>query len=65
MSDMLTHGGSGHRDAPAIVRRAEVVREPAETREFSVVEKPLSAFERLYNQAWIRKLIILVLLGRI
>ncbi|HEY4296055.1 MAG TPA: ABC transporter permease, partial [Paraburkholderia sp.] len=60
---MLTHDGSGRRDAPAVVQRSEVVREPAETREFSVVEKPLSAFERLYNQAWIRKLIILLLLA--
>jgi NitT/TauT family transport system permease protein len=63
MSDMLTHDGAGQRDTPALVRRSEVVREPAETREFSVVEKPLSLFERLYNQTWIRKLIILLLLA--
>ena len=31
----------------------------------TVVEKPLSVAERLYNQAWLRKVVILVLLAGI
>lgn len=43
--------------------RAEILREPSDATQFSVVEKPLSTFERLYNQTWLRKALILVLLA--
>jgi NitT/TauT family transport system permease protein len=43
--------------------REEIVRETSDTHQFSVVEKPLSTFERLYNQGWIRKFVILAFLA--
>lgn len=43
--------------------RADVLREPLPPAEFGVVEKPLSAVERLANFALLRKLAILVVLG--
>ena len=45
--------------------RPEIVRETGHAHGAPVVEKPLSAFERLYNQAWLRKILILVLLAGI
>ena len=45
--------------------RPEIVRETGQAHGAPVVEKPLSAFERLYNQAWLRKILILVLLAGI
>jgi len=52
---------------PAAVEpvRPEIVRETGQAHGAPVVEKPLSAFERLYNQAWLRKILILVLLAGI
>lgn len=47
----------------ATVARAEIQRGPVGPDQFGVVEKPLSLAERLYNQAWLRKLLILVLLA--
>lgn len=43
--------------------RAEIIREPSDATHFSVVEKPLSPFERLYNQSWLRKVLILAALA--
>jgi NitT/TauT family transport system permease protein len=43
--------------------REEFVREPALDAEHAIVEKPLSTWERIYNQAAVRKLAILVLLA--
>jgi NitT/TauT family transport system permease protein len=43
--------------------RPDVQKEPLPTSEFGVVEKPLSARERLANLALVRKLAILVVLG--
>ncbi len=47
------------------VPRDEIVRQEAEAKQFSVVEKPLSGFEKLYNQGWLRKLFILLVLALI
>ncbi len=43
--------------------RPEIVRD--QVAQFAVVQKPLSALERVYNQVWLRKLLILVLLALI
>ena len=42
--------------------RPEIIQAPRGTQEFGVVEKPLTPFERLYNQAWIRKAFLIILL---
>jgi NitT/TauT family transport system permease protein len=43
--------------------RPEIVRD--QTAQFAVVQKPLSTIERVYNQVWLRKLLILVVLALI
>jgi NitT/TauT family transport system permease protein len=43
--------------------RPEIVRD--QVAQFAVVQKPLSALERIYNQVWLRKLLILVVLALI
>src|SRR3954463_16661860 len=43
--------------------RPEIVRD--QTAQFAVVQKPLSALERIYNQVWLRKILILVVLALI
>ncbi|MHB8267667.1 ABC transporter permease [Bradyrhizobium sp.] len=43
--------------------RPEIVRD--QTAQFAVVQKPLSTIERIYNQVWLRKLLILVVLATI
>ena len=43
--------------------RPEVVRDVKGADEFGVVEKELTVFERLYNQVWLRKTGLLVLLA--
>jgi NitT/TauT family transport system permease protein len=43
--------------------RPEIVRD--QVAQFAVVQKPLSALERIYNQVWLRKLVILVVLALI
>jgi NitT/TauT family transport system permease protein len=43
--------------------RPEIVRD--QVAHFAVVQKPLSALERIYNQVWLRKLLILVVLALI
>lgn len=43
--------------------RPEIVQVPRGDRDFGVIEKPLTPFERLYNQAWLRKALLIVLLG--
>jgi len=47
------------------VRRSEFIREKLETSAFGVVEKPLTAWERIYNQSAARKAAILVVLAAI
>ena len=43
--------------------RAEIAREPVDSSAFGVIQKPLSAWERIYNQAAVRKTFILVVLA--
>src|SRR5690242_18019639 len=43
--------------------RPEIVQTPRSTRDFGVVEKPLTVFERLYNQTWLRKTVLIVILA--
>jgi NitT/TauT family transport system permease protein len=43
--------------------RPEIYRETLGPDQFGIVEKPLTAFERLYDQAWLRKLFVLVVLA--
>ena len=43
--------------------RPEIYREPMSQEKFGVVEKPLTPFERLYNQNWLRKLFVLIVIA--
>jgi NitT/TauT family transport system permease protein len=42
--------------------RADIVRTPLAGQAFGVVEQRLTLFERLYNQAWLRKAVLIVVL---
>ena len=44
-------------------RRDEYVRDTVASRNFGVVEKPLTRWERLYNQGWLRKTFIIVFIA--
>ena len=46
-----------------ITLRPEIYRESLSQEEFGIVEKPLTAFERLYNQNWLRKLFVLIVIA--
>ncbi len=50
-------------DKVAPGNRPEYVRETDTEKTFGVVEKPLTIWEQIYNQAWLRKLFILALLA--
>ena len=43
--------------------RPEIIRELSNSEDFGVVQKELTVFERLFNQTWLRKCIILVLIA--
>jgi len=43
--------------------RPEIYREPMSQQKFGIVEKPLTPFERLYNQDWLRKLFVLIVIA--
>jgi len=43
--------------------RPEIIQSPRGAQDFGVVEKPLTPFERLYNQAWLRKTCLIMLLA--
>src|SRR5438552_12881461 len=45
------------------ILRAEIYREPLSQEKFGIVEKPLTLFERLYNQDWLRKLFVLIVIA--
>lgn len=45
--------------------RPEIVREATGAYGGAIVEKPLSSLERLYNQAWLRKIVILAVLATV
>lgn len=42
--------------------RPEIVQTPRGSQDFGVIEKPLTPFERMYNQAWLRKTCLILLL---
>jgi NitT/TauT family transport system permease protein len=46
-----------------ITLRPEIYREPMSQEKFGIVEKPLTLFERLYNQNWLRKLFVLIVIA--
>ena len=50
---------------PTTEARPEIVREQSHGTGTAIVEKPLSTIELLYNQAWLRKVVILVCLALI
>jgi NitT/TauT family transport system permease protein len=45
------------------ILRPEIYREPLSQEKFGIVEKPLTLFERLYNQDWLRKLFVLIIIA--
>src|SRR5215831_18933419 len=45
------------------ILRPEIYREPMSQEKFGIVEKPLTLFERLYNQDWLRKLFVLIVIA--
>ena len=46
-----------------VTLRPEIYREPMSQEKFGIVEKPLTLFERLYNQNWLRKLFVLIVIA--
>ena len=44
-------------------QRTEYVRDTVASRNFGVVEKPLTRWERLYNQGWLRKTLIILVIA--
>jgi NitT/TauT family transport system permease protein len=45
------------------VLRPEILQSPCGAQDFGIVEKKLTPFERLYNQVWLRKVVLIVLLA--
>jgi NitT/TauT family transport system permease protein len=43
--------------------RPEIYRETLGADQFGIIQKPLTAFEKLYNQGWLRKVFVLVVLA--
>ncbi len=52
-------------ESAATLARPEILRGPVTSGAFGVVEKPLSAWERIANVGYVRKLVILVVLAAI
>lgn len=50
---------------PDTLPRPKIFRDTGGEATFGVVEKPLTLFERAYNQAWVRKLGLLILLAAV
>jgi NitT/TauT family transport system permease protein len=46
-----------------ITARPEIHREPVGAEQFGIVERPLGLLERLYNETWLRKVLILFVLA--
>ena len=44
------------------ILRPEIVQTPPGAQDFGIIEKPLTPFERLYNQVWLRKVFLIVVL---
>jgi len=49
--------------APVPPTRPEYIRDVVSSSDFGVVEKPLTVFQRLSNQGWLRKTLILVVIA--
>jgi NitT/TauT family transport system permease protein len=45
------------------ILRPEIYCEPMSQEKFGIVQKPLTLFERLYNQNWLRKLFVLIVIA--
>jgi NitT/TauT family transport system permease protein len=45
-----------------IALRPEIVQTPRGVQDFGVIQKKLTVFERLYNQVWLRKVLLIVML---
>ena len=58
--DAKAAGVAAPREAPV---RAEYIRDTVADRDFGVVEKPLTTWEKLYNKGWLRKCFILAMLA--
>ena len=50
-------------DISAAVDRPEIYRDTMSSDQFGIVQKPLTTFEILYNQGWLRKLFVLFVLA--
>lgn len=50
-------------DVSAAGNRPEIYRETMSSDQFGIVQKPLTTFETLYNQGWLRKLFVLFVLA--
>jgi len=61
MPEMRAPGGS----TPALIppKRPQYMRDTVAARDFGVVEKPLTVWQRLANQGWLRKAIILAVIA--
>ena len=46
-----------------VTLRPEIYRDHVDSSSFGVVEKPLSTWERIYNQSGVRKVFILIMLA--
>ena len=46
-----------------VILRSEIYRDQVDASAFGVVEKPLSTWERIYNQTAVRKVFILIMLA--
>ena len=55
MSDVTLH-------PPQPLARPEILRDDSQGRALTVVERPLTTFEWIGNQGWLRKIAILVLI---
>src|SRR5258706_15639514 len=49
--------------AETLAARAEVHRQPLDSTAFGIVQKPLSTWERIYNQGAVRKTVLLIALA--
>jgi NitT/TauT family transport system permease protein len=46
-------------------RRPEIYKETLGADQFGIIEKPLTVFERMFNQGWLRKLLLIIALATI
>jgi NitT/TauT family transport system permease protein len=46
-------------------RRPEIYKETLGADQFGIIEKPLTTLERMFNQGWLRKLLLIIALATI